>query len=165
MKRKRLETLKCSTADDPRKPYSTSAAKSLTPLENSGGPLDNTHDTRAEGNISSQVSSSEYPFLRFSPSGSLGKEEIEYLEHRGCFRIPAQPALDVFLRMYFIHVHPYSPVLIEADFWRIYRHGPSAHERSMSLFVFQALLFVCSAVRCLEYLRALGSADHFSTLN
>lgn len=102
------------------------------------------------------VEFSEYPFLRLSPSCSLGKEEMRYFAQKGCFHIPAQPALDTLVRAYFKHVHPYSPILDEASFWNSYRQHSSAPSKPISLFVFQALLFVCCTV---SYTKIISTQD------
>lgn len=69
-----------------------------------------------------------------------------YFAQKGCLHIPARPALDTLVRAYFMHVHPYSPILDEASFWNAYRQRSLAPSEPISLFVFQAMLFVCCTV-------------------
>jgi hypothetical protein len=127
--------------------YSTLLARStIVPLENQNAALDKSSHTEKERRLYGHVHFSEYSFLQLSSSAGLGTEDMNYMATKGCLQVPAQPALDDLVRMYFMHVHPYSPILDEASFWRSYRRGPSSDERPMSLFVFQALLFVCCTV-------------------
>ncbi|KAL4895623.1 hypothetical protein BDV59DRAFT_211269 [Aspergillus ambiguus] len=74
----------------------------------------------------------------------LDKEDISYLVSKGCLMVPAQPALDDFVKQYFLHVHPGTPVLDEASFWHMYLecdNGLLGRGLKMSVFVFQAMLF------------------------
>ena len=89
-----------------------------------------------------------YPFLKADGLWHLSPEDASFLEQRRCLHVPARPILDEFIREYFLHVHPILPVLNERDFWSMYS-GPDPHapgRTRMSLFVFQAMLFISCPV-------------------
>lgn len=50
--------------------------------------------------------------------------------------------MDQIVRQYFLHVHPLLPILNEGDFWEMYYNKRSGESMSMSLLVFQAMMFV-----------------------
>lgn len=82
----------------------------------------------------------------------VSAQDVNFLEQAGCFRVPTRPALDEFVREYFLHVHPTLPMLDEGEFWESYMHrGNFPHDRSqVSLFVFQAMLFSSCSVSFLS---------------
>jgi hypothetical protein len=97
-------------------------------------------------NITSHVTYSYYSFLTFDMSG-LEPDDIHYLESRGCLGVPTPDVLDDFIREYFLHVHPGLPLLDEAKFWAIYSDNKEpCDESTVSLFVFQAMLFTSCSV-------------------
>lgn len=68
--------------------------------------------------------------------------------------VPAQPALDDFVKQYFLHVHPSTPVLDEASFWHMYLECGNTFVsggQKLSVFVFQAMLFTSCSVSILSY--------------
>jgi hypothetical protein len=80
---------------------------------------------------------------------ALDKEDVAYLRSKGCFSLPDQPALDEFVTQFFLHIHPQTPVLDEAKFWRLYLQRDSAARNSdqeISLFVFHAMMFMACSV-------------------
>lgn len=91
------------------------------------------------------VSFASYDFLELRGLTTLDGEDLAFLSAKGCLSIPEESVLDEFIRQYFLHVHPSSPVIDEAEFWRVYRN--SAAGKKISLFVFQAILFAGSPVR------------------
>lgn len=124
---------------------------------------DKTSYLEKDMSLCGHVPFSEHPFLQLSPSAGLEIEDMDYLTSKGCFQVPVQPALDRFVRAYFMHVHPHSPILNEANFWSAYRRGPSGDDRPISLFVFQALLFVCCTVSWMRSERHLDADYQTST--
>lgn len=105
-------------------------------------PIDNAHDKTSDGN----VIFSSYRFLDGSRLSSLPTEDIEYFISKRCLHFPRKDVLDEFVRQYFAMVHPFVPLLDEAEFWQIY-NGVGTNK--VSLFVFQAILFSACSV-CVE---------------
>ncbi|KAE8133600.1 hypothetical protein BDV38DRAFT_295991 [Aspergillus pseudotamarii] len=98
----------------------------------------------------SDVEFSAYPFLDLRSLSCLDKWDISYLASKGCFTLPTRPILDEFVKKYFLHIHPGTPVLDEAEFWQLYsQHGDSAasHGRRISVLILQAMLFRSCPVR------------------
>ncbi|KAF4471991.1 c6 zinc finger domain containing [Fusarium albosuccineum] len=102
-----------------------------------------------------------YSCYRFVEAGSLWQlstEEAMFLEQRGCFHLPARPALDDFVKQYFLNIHPLLPILDEGEFWTLYacksRSTPPCPP--VPLMVFQAMLFVSCSLVPLSVLRRLG---------
>lgn len=153
LKKARIESPNCSIASDSNEGdgYSTLLSRSIIPHENQNVTYQKASNAEKHKSLRGHIPFSQYSFLQLSPSAGLGTEDMDYLASKRCFQVPAQPALDGLVRMYFMHVHPYSPVLDEASFWRAYRRGPSSDDRPVSLFVFQALLFVCCTVSYTGY--------------
>jgi hypothetical protein len=78
---------------------------------------------------------------------SLLAQDVNYLESQCCFRVPTPQLLDEFLKQYFLHVHPLTPIIDEQQFWDIYRgRATGLPKRPMSLLVFQAMLFSSCSV-------------------
>ncbi|KAL4957086.1 hypothetical protein BDW69DRAFT_201962 [Aspergillus filifer] len=108
------------------------------------------------------VEFSHYPFLEVNNVQALDKEDVAYMRSKGCFSVPDQPGLDDFVNQFFLHIHPETPVLDEAGFWRLYKgdeiRSTNAGEK-MSLFVFQALLFRAVSYVSQETILRCGFAD------
>ncbi|CAK7226178.1 hypothetical protein SEUCBS140593_006153 [Sporothrix eucalyptigena] len=88
---------------------------------------------------------SRYPFLSSKTLWKLDHEDDALvLEQRGCLHVPKKSILDEMMKQYFLHVHPMVPLLNELDFWTMYNSPTplSAPFCQMSLFVFQAMLFI-----------------------
>ncbi|KAF5024605.1 hypothetical protein F66182_3368 [Fusarium sp. NRRL 66182] len=114
--------------------------------------------TRSDSQLTSQshVIYSYYPFLDLDISG-LSSSDVTYLEAQGCFGVPTREALDDFVREYFLHVHPGLPLLDEAVFWDMYLGNQQSRSGStLSLFVFQAMLFASSSFLSFSTLQSLG---------
>ncbi|KAJ4248451.1 hypothetical protein NW762_012788 [Fusarium torreyae] len=90
---------------------------------------------------------SYYPFASAEVLGSLTPEDMTFLEKRGSFHLPSRNAMGQFMREYFLHVHPLLPLLDENEFWTMYDAKPEylAPQKTISLFLLQAMLFVSSA--------------------
>ncbi|KAL3469751.1 hypothetical protein BJX99DRAFT_267911 [Aspergillus californicus] len=106
--------------------------------------------------LPAHVSFGDYHFLELRGANTLDREDLAFLASKGCLSVPEEVVLDEFVRQYFLHVHPASPVIDEADFWRMYQ-GPSA--KKISLFVLQAILFAGSPYITLETVRKCGWSD------
>lgn len=95
---------------------------------------------------------SYYGFLESESLSHIPPEDFKFLENKGCFHVPARPVLDVFIKEYFLHVHPVLPLLNEGQFWDMYlgdtRLGTSSSTK-ISLFLFRAILFVSCSVSLL----------------
>ncbi|KAL4866303.1 hypothetical protein BDV12DRAFT_210583 [Aspergillus spectabilis] len=69
--------------------------------------------------------------------------KISFLDAQGCLSLPNTFEVDVFIRHYFLYVHPFTLVLDEVAFWRAYRHsGKGGIE--ISLFLLRAIIFAAS---------------------
>ncbi|KAL5332602.1 fungal-specific transcription factor domain-containing protein [Aspergillus crustosus] len=102
---------------------------------------------------------SYYEFLQLKGLCKLPPADVRYLELKGCFRVPTGAHLDNFLRQYFLHAHPCMPVVDEAGFWSSYEQGGLGGSSTISLLLFQAMLFTASAFVPLGSLRACGFSD------
>jgi hypothetical protein len=90
---------------------------------------------------------SYYEFLELKDLSRLSPTDVRFLDSKGCFRVPARPYLDEFLRKYFLYIHPCYPVVDEAEFWSLYnQEGLWDGQSKISLMLFQAMLFAASAV-------------------
>ncbi|KAF4444945.1 cutinase transcription factor 1 beta [Fusarium acutatum] len=104
----------------------------------------------------SHITYSYYPFLALDMSG-LEPSDVHYLESQMCLSVPTPDALDDFIREYFLHVHPGLPLLDEADFWAVYSGNKEpCGEPTISLFLFQAMLFAASSFVPFSTLKCLG---------
>lgn len=105
-------------------------------------------DNESRSTLESHVMFSFYPFLELDILSHMSSQDVNILEQSGCFRVPRRPALDEFVREYFMHVHPSLPMLDEGEFWDGYmsRSSIPSDGHRMSLFVFQAMLFAACSV-------------------
>ncbi|KAH7012833.1 fungal-specific transcription factor [Ilyonectria destructans] len=89
-----------------------------------------------------------YPFLTINNSASLSPEDLAFLEIKGALHVPVKSMLDEFVRQYFLHVHPFLPLVDEGEFWSSYRQDERANSaRRIPLMLFQAMIFAsCSFV-------------------
>ncbi|RAQ67987.1 hypothetical protein COH20_011680 [Aspergillus flavus] len=97
--------------------------------------------------LASDVEYSAYPFLDFRSMSCLDKWDISYLASKGCLTLPRRRVLDEFVKKYFLHIHPGTPVLDEAEFWQLYSQqgdGGTSSGRSISvLYVSMEALREC----------------------
>ena|SRR6187402_941616 len=91
---------------------------------------------------------SSYQFLESVDLSAVPQEDVDYLITKGCMHVPRRPLLDEFISAYFQYVHPFLPLIDEAEFWTLYspEDGDKECANHISLFVFQAMLFASSAV-------------------
>lgn len=85
-----------------------------------------------------------YTYLTVANLSRMPPQDVSFLDTQGCLRVPARPTLDDFVEKYFKYVHPLLPLLNEGEFWDMYHcrnSGSPASSNTMSLLVFQALLF------------------------
>lgn len=83
------------------------------------------------------------PFLDSVFLEYLQPEDITYLCSKGSFSIPEREYAETFIEEYFKRIHPIVPVLEEVKLCNAFNH---ATDRTISLFVFQALLFASCPV-------------------
>lgn len=90
-----------------------------------------------------------YPFVTTGILWHINQDAVKLLESCGCLHLPRKSLLDEFVRQYFLRVHPTLPLINEQKFWRAYRSSHPIPELSnqLSLFVFQAMLFMACPVR------------------
>ncbi|KAL6407312.1 fungal specific transcription factor [Ilyonectria robusta] len=105
-----------------------------------------------------------FPFLKVFNLRSIAPEDVNYLEVKGCFKVPTQPFLDEFMQQYFLYAHPLLPVVHENQFWDIYRQipneeGSDGDSQAFPLLVFQAMLFVACSFVSKDTIKALGFAS------
>lgn len=81
--------------------------------------------------------------------------EIDFLQAKGCFEIPAPKFRDALLLSYSEYFHPAMPVLDLADFVHNVQ-APNGQGKQVSLFLFQAVMFAGSSHCDIKPLRALG---------
>jgi hypothetical protein len=110
-------------------------------------PAPHPRDTVSPG-LDGHLIFSYFNFLKLEQLFSIGPDDARTLESSGCLHIPTTPALDHFVREYFLHVHPNLPMIDEGQFWRIYTNQEGLHGKPsrVSLFLFQAILFAASSV-------------------
>ncbi|KAF9890807.1 hypothetical protein FE257_005378 [Aspergillus nanangensis] len=114
------------------------------------------------------VDYSSYPFLELRNLHVLDAEDLSYLTSKGCLNVPAQPALDDFVKQYFLHVHPGTPVVDEASFWHMYLECDNSvlgGDQKLSVFVFQAMLFTSCSYVSEESIRQCGFSDKRAARN
>lgn len=105
---------------------------------------------------------SHFRFLSVSNITRMPPQDVNFIDMQGCFRVPIPRLLDVFVKEYFLHVHPFLPLINEAEFWTAYRDRDSrggATRRPdfvIPLVVFQAMLFASCSFVPLETIRSLG---------
>lgn len=101
-------------------------------------------DDFSANRFDSHVIYSFLPFLQVDFS-QLSQDNVQFLDMQGSFKVPGMQALSLFIQVYFQHVHPTLPLLDESTFWDMYTRKTTS-SRSMSLFIFQAMLFASSSV-------------------
>ncbi|KAH7109730.1 hypothetical protein B0J13DRAFT_600602 [Dactylonectria estremocensis] len=83
-----------------------------------------------------------YHFLSISNLPNMPSEDINYLDIQGCLLVPRRQTMDFIVHQYFLHVHPFLPLLDERYFWDMYTRrwvAADASSPKISLLVFQAL--------------------------
>ncbi|EPS40651.1 hypothetical protein H072_5429 [Dactylellina haptotyla CBS 200.50] len=92
----------------------------------------------------------------------IAPDDVDYLVRKGATSIPLEPFRQELVDCYFSYVHPFMPLIEEAD-WRKTTtrswegFNPTRHKDDrISLLLFQAVLFAGSAFVKMESLRAAG---------
>ncbi|KAI3573507.1 fungal-specific transcription factor domain-containing protein [Fusarium oxysporum f. sp. albedinis] len=85
----------------------------------------------------------------------LSAKDLDYLTSRGVFNLPPKQLQDELVKKYFLHVHPFLPLLNEYDFWSEYDHGL----QSTSFLVYRAILFAACPFVPLHDLRDLDQCS------
>ncbi|KAJ5106104.1 hypothetical protein N7456_002779 [Penicillium angulare] len=97
-----------------------------------------------------------HPFLDIGNLKHLPSEDIAFLCAKGALSIPEHCLIEESLCHYFKQVHPMLPIIDEAFFWRAICEESGD---KVSLFVFQAMLFVSCSFVSLRTLRKSGFTD------
>ncbi|KAJ3543637.1 hypothetical protein NM208_g3468 [Fusarium decemcellulare] len=120
-----------------------------------------THQWATDGSTaSSELSYCCYPFLAISNIYQLPQQSVKFLELQGCLRVPMQPFLDEMVRQYFLHIHPFLPLVNEGDFWETYCcNGGSAPRQHVPLLLFQAMLFASCVFVSESSVQAFGNSN------
>ena len=84
----------------------------------------------------------------------LGQDEIMFLDRKGALTIPAIPLRDALLRNYAEYVHPYMPLLNLQEFIGIIDRNDGS--QTISLLLFQSVMFAAVATVDMQYLEAAG---------
>ncbi|KAK5168092.1 uncharacterized protein LTR77_006660 [Saxophila tyrrhenica] len=98
-------------------------------------------------------SSSLPAYIKPVPS-RLGQDEIMFLERKGALTIPPTPLRDALLKEYAEFVNPYMPLLNFHELIDIIDQNDGSD--TVSLLLFQAIMFVSVATVDLRYLKAAG---------
>ncbi|KAF5004781.1 hypothetical protein FDECE_8738 [Fusarium decemcellulare] len=102
-----------------------------------------------------------YPFLVVNNLHNIPQEDVNFLEHQGCLRVPTRPLLDDLVREYFLHVHPILPLICEGDFWDMYYYNDDqSSQPRVSLLFLQSMMFACCNFASTSTMKSLG----FSTI-
>lgn len=92
----------------------------------------------------------EYPFLDWAALDRLEPVDLAYLRESGALYLPSRDVVNVFVKEYFLHVHPMLPLIEERSFWKalncISDDGGRSNFKGISLFLFQAVLAASSIV-------------------
>ncbi|KAF5622369.1 cutinase transcription factor 1 beta [Fusarium sp. NRRL 25303] len=108
-------------------------------------------------NTSTTVLFIHYPYLKIHNMHMIAQQDLNYIEAQGCLHVPSRPILDNFVEQYFRHQHPLLPLLNEGDFWEMYSQKESTGPQpTMSLLVFQAILFASCNFVSLHIIKQLG---------
>ncbi|KAF5611186.1 cutinase transcription factor 1 beta [Fusarium subglutinans] len=98
-----------------------------------------------------------YPYLKIHNIHSIAQQDLNYMEAQGCLHVPSRPILDNFVEQYFRVHQAHLPLLNEGDFWEMYSQEESTGPQStISLLVFQAMLFASCNFVSLQIIKKLG---------
>lgn len=93
------------------------------------------------------------PYIKSLPS-KLGQDEMMFLEKKGALTVPPVELRDALLKSYAEFVHPYMPLLNLHEFVEIIDHNGGL--QTISLLLFQAVMFAGVAMVDMSYLKAAG---------
>ncbi|KAL5343089.1 hypothetical protein BJX70DRAFT_207374 [Aspergillus crustosus] len=98
-----------------------------------------------------------YSFIQPLETELFDPAKISFLDEQGCLSLPNTSEVDVFVRHYFLYVHPFTPVIDEAAFWRAYRHTSNGtKELRISIFLIRSMIFAASCFVPIEVARQCG---------
>ncbi|KAJ5287120.1 hypothetical protein N7478_002806 [Penicillium angulare] len=100
-------------------------------------------------------------FLDLDRLSTLPMDEVHNISIRCCLDIPRRQIAEVFLRKYFLLIHPSLPILDEAMVWGafIQENDNTTYYPKLSLFVFQAILLASCAFVSVEVVQQWGFPD------
>jgi hypothetical protein len=84
----------------------------------------------------------------FNPEDNVSYYPRQYMSMEDACSIPPKPLRDELVRLYFVHFHPFCPVVNELEFMDIYDsiEDDELFKRSVDLTLFQAMMFVAIGV-------------------
>ncbi|CAG9983664.1 unnamed protein product [Clonostachys byssicola] len=101
-----------------------------------------------------------YSFLRIDPACTIQPSGYHFLEQQGCFLVPKRTLLDELVKQYFLHVHPFLPLIHEGHFWESYDGTTDGFaDKPISLLLFQAMLFASCTFIPSTTVQSLGFDD------
>ncbi|KAL4910151.1 hypothetical protein BDW74DRAFT_173617 [Aspergillus multicolor] len=89
------------------------------------------------------------------PTPTPDTNNLAFVKAQMALKVPIQEVLDVFVKHYFLYVHPFLPVVDEALFWRKYR-SLDASAGKISTLLFQTMLFAASPFVPMEAAKECG---------
>ena len=114
-------------------------------------------DAVPDATYHNHVSFSSYPYIELRGLSALKQEDLAFLNSKGCLQIPAPPLLEEFVRQYFLHVQPCTPIIDESAFWNLYRQESfDSSAPKLSLLLVQAFLFTSSPYIDLQTAQTCG---------
>lgn len=96
------------------------------------------------------------------PPANLGKQDLEYLDRKGALQIPEPELRDALIECYVHYIHPCYPIL---DLGELEEAISGNSTRTISLSVFQAIMFAGSAWADRRLLRKLGYLSTWAARN
>jgi hypothetical protein len=86
--------------------------------------------------------------LAFSAEETICYYPRQYISMEDACRIPDKPLRDELVRLYFVHFHPFCPVVNEIDFMDLYDNADDDEQlrKKIDLTLFQAMMFVAFGV-------------------
>ncbi|KAL3496367.1 hypothetical protein BJX62DRAFT_232477 [Aspergillus germanicus] len=142
----RLDSYPCQAftgGRDRRKQLSLGRARARA-AESKSQPSQGVSSVRTGRSHAVEVPYSSYACIQpLDISESKDDDTLSILERAGSLDLPDKADLEVLVRHYFLYVHPFSPVIDEAAFWRVYKH-PRQGDKLIPLFLFRAMIFSAS---------------------
>ncbi|KAL5003475.1 fungal-specific transcription factor domain-containing protein [Aspergillus recurvatus] len=89
------------------------------------------------------------------PTPAPNPVNLTFVKSQMALKVPIQEVLDVFVKHYFLYVHPFLPMVDEAAFWTKYRSS-DASAGKISTLLFQTMLFAASPFIPIEAAKACG---------
>lgn len=94
------------------------------------------------------------PFIKPLPS-KLAPEDVRYLHAKGALTLPGLPLQNALLRVYVEYVHPFMPLMELHEFLNVINNRDGLTGQ-VSLFLYQAVMFVASAFVESKFLKEAG---------